>query len=79
MKSEQIKKILAVLFLFVGGISVLEFLFIQGMFTSLMVMLAVAVFGLSNITFSLIQRQYIQGLHYALTSVALCMPYVLLM
>lgn len=79
MKSKTTQNICSILFLIVGGITVLEFLFIQGMFTSLIVMFAVFVLGIVNIILSLKNQQYVSALHYVLTSIALCMGYITLL
>lgn len=79
MKSNKAQKVCSVLFLIVGVITVLEFLLIQGMFTSLIVMFAVLALGIVNILLSFFARQYIAAFHYALTSIALCMGNVSLM
>lgn len=65
-------------YLAVGALTVLEFLFLRGMFTWLVMVLAVTALGAVNIVLSVRDRAWVQALHYLLTSVALCMGYLAL-
>lgn len=65
-------------YLAVGALTVLEFLFLRGMFTWLVMVLAVTALGAVNIVLSVRDRAWGQALHYLLTSVALCMGYLAL-
>lgn len=65
-------------FLAVGALTVLEFLFIQGMFTWLLVVGATVLLGAINVILSAKDREWLPALHYVLTTVALCMGYLVL-
>lgn len=79
MNLNKIKKFFSILYLIVGCTTILEFLFIQGMFTAPFMMLLVAVVGIINIVMELIDKKYIYALNYLVSSIALCMGYINLM
>lgn len=72
------KKGAQIAFLAVGALTVLEFLFVRGLFTWLVMVLAVVALGAVNIVLSARDRRWQEGLHYLLTTVALCMGYLVL-
>lgn len=65
-------------FLAVGGLAVLEFLFLRGMFTWLLAVGAVIALGAVNVLLTARDKEWIPALHFALTTVALCMGYFVL-
>lgn len=72
------RNIWGILFLVIGVLTVLEFIFIRGMFTWLMMVALVSVVGLVNIVLSLRARRFYAAAHFLLTSVALVMGYFIL-
>ncbi len=71
----KLKKAAFIAFLIVGFITVLEFVFVRGMFTWLIVVIATAVVGIVNIVISLKDKEWLQALLFLLASIALCMGY----
>ncbi len=71
----KLTKGLQIAFLIVGTLVVLEFLFIQGMFTWLMAVAAIIVVGLLNVIINVKNKEWLQTLVYILATVALCMGY----
>ena len=71
----KLRKALQITFLVVGLLTVLEFLFVRGMFTWLVAVAATAAAGLGNVAISLRDRRFCDAALYALCSVALCMGY----
>lgn len=69
------KKAFAILFLVAGALTVLEFIFISGMFTWLVMAGLVILLGLINIVLEMKERNYMQALLYLLAAVALVMGY----
>jgi hypothetical protein len=69
---------LQIAYLAVGFLTVLEFIFIRGMFTWLPMVLAVAVLGAANVIVSCRNREWLPACHYILSAVALCMGYLVL-
>lgn len=74
----KVKTGFQIAFLVVGALTVLEFLFVRGMFTWLMVAGASALLGAINVILSAKDREWLPALHYVLTTVALCMGYLVL-
>lgn len=62
-------------FLIVGALTVLEFLFVRGMFTWMIAVAATVCAGLWNIVLALMDRRYMDAALFLLCSVALCMGY----
>lgn len=65
-------------YLVVGALTVLEFLFVRGMFTWLIMAGAVTLLGAINVILSCRDREWLPALQYILTTVALTMGYGLL-
>lgn len=65
-------------FLAVGALTVLEFIFLRGMFTWLLAVGAVVLLGAVNVLLAARDKEWIPALHYTLTTVALCMGYFVL-
>ena len=76
--NSKIETIAAVVFLVVGILTVLEYVFVQGLFTApLMIGLSVIV-GLVNIAVAIMKRKYMNMLFYILLTIALNMGYAML-
>lgn len=71
----NVKKILEQSFLVIGFLTILEFIFIQGMFTWLIVVAAVIILGILNIVYHAKDREWQLATLYFLCTVALCMGY----
>ena len=65
-------------YLTVGFLTVLEFCFVRGMFTWLLMVTLVGVFGAVNVLLACLERRWAEGAFYILTAAALCMGYFLL-
>lgn len=72
------KKIAKLIYLIAGLITILEFLFVRGMFTWLIVVTLVIITGIVNIIMEIKDKNYMGAAHYIVTSVALCMGYMVL-
>lgn len=70
------KKIFPILFLVVGFLTVLEFIFIAGMFTWILMVISTSIIGLINIFIEVKNRQYLQAILYLLATTALVMGYL---
>lgn len=71
-------KILQILFLVVGVLTALEFIFIRGMFSWLIAVVATVVVGVLNVSASLKNKELLLAALYILSTVALCMGYFVL-
>lgn len=71
-------KYLQVAFLVVGVLTVLEFVFIRGMFTWLIAVAAITVVGVLNVIVSMKNKEALQASLYILSTIALCMGYFVL-
>lgn len=65
-------------YLVVGALTVLEFVFVRGMFTWLIAVTAVMLLGAINVVLSCAEKKWMEAAHYVLTSAALCMGYLTL-
>ncbi|MDO5112642.1 MAG: hypothetical protein Q4E65_10085 [Clostridia bacterium] len=74
----KLKKCFALLFLIVGFLTVLEFVFVRGMFTWLIAVAASILAGGANILLCLRNRQWMDAALYLLATVALCMGYLVI-
>ncbi|KAA0955490.1 hypothetical protein FQ087_12825 [Sporosarcina sp. ANT_H38] len=70
------KNIFPILFLVVGFLTVLEFIFIAGMFTWIIMVISICIIGLINISIEIKNRQYLQAILYLLAITALVMGYL---
>ena len=66
------------MFLVVGLLTVLEFVFVRGMFTWLICVAATVLVGALNIFVSIKEKDLMQAALYALCVVSLCMGYLVL-
>ncbi len=71
----KITFILQIFFLLIGTLTVFEYIFIRGMFTWLLAVIATMLAGGLNCVWSIKNKQYIQAYFYILCTVALCMGY----
>lgn len=69
------KNIFQILFLIIGFITVLEFIFVKGMFTWFIVVALTLISGIINIVIEAKNKQWSQAVLYLLTIIALCMGY----
>lgn len=67
--------VLQILYLFVGFLTVLEYIFIRGMFTWLIAVVTVVVIGALNIIVSIKNKNLLLAALYILTTISLCMGY----
>lgn len=74
----KLKQGAQIAFLLVGALTVLEFVFVRGMFTWLIAVAAVAVVAAVNVVLACRDKDVLGALHYVLTAVALCMGYLAL-
>lgn len=68
-------KYLQIAFLVVGALTVLEFIFIRGMFSWLIAVTAIIVVGVLNIIVSIKNKELLLAALYILSIIALCMGY----
>lgn len=68
-------KVLPVVFLIVGCLTMLEFLLVRGMFTWLIAVAATGLAGLANLVLCVKEGRWMDAGLYLLCSVALCMGY----
>lgn len=73
------EKIGSIIFLVVGILTVLEFIFIRGMFTWLLMVSLVIICGTGNMVVRLMRHDYLSAALFALCSTALCMGYFVLL
>lgn len=71
----KIKKYLLIAYLIIGTFTVIEFIFIQGMFTWLISVITAIIIGALNIIISLRYKEWLQSFLFLLATVALCMGY----
>lgn len=67
---------LQIAFLAVGALTILEFVFVQGMFTFLIAVGACILVGGANIAVCCKERNWMQALLYLVSTAALCMGYL---
>ncbi len=71
----KFKKPLEIAFLVVGLLTILEFIFLKGLFTWLIVVAASIIVGTLNVVLNLRQKEWTLAGLYAICTVALCMGY----
>ncbi len=71
----KFQKFFQILFLCVASLTILEFIFIKGMFTWLLAVSATIVCAMLNILFSLFKKEWLMAYFYFLFAIALCMGY----
>lgn len=74
----KVAKYFQIAFLVVGMLTSLEFIFIRGMFTWLIAVVAVIVVGSLNVIINIKHREWLQASLYMLSTIALCMGYFVL-
>lgn len=75
MQVRKGREVARILFLVVGTLTVLEFVFVRGMFTWLIAVAATLCAGIWNIVLALIDKRWSDAALFLLCSVALCMGY----
>ncbi len=73
---EKLKNLAFVLFIIASVLTILEFMFLQGLFTFLMVMVANIATGIVNIGIALKEKDYKLALLFLITITALNMGYI---
>ncbi len=68
-------KIMQVLFLVIGTLTALEFIFVRGLFTWLIAVIATVALGIINIGINIKNKDWIGIWYNSLLIVALCMGY----
>lgn len=71
-------KYLQIAFLVVGLLTALEFIFVRGMFSWLIAVIAVVVVGALNAIVNIKHKEWLQSALYILATTALCMGYFVL-
>lgn len=71
------RKGLQLAYLVVGSLTVLEFLFVRGVFTWLIAISAITVLGIVNVFASIKDHDVMEAALYVLSTIALCMGYTL--
>lgn len=72
----KLKKILYIVFLAIGICTLLEFWLIRGMFTGPLMMALIALSGVVNLIFAVKDKEYLQAVHFILTSAACIIAYL---
>lgn len=72
----KLKKILYIVFLVIGICTLLEFCLIRGMFTGPLMMALIALSGVINLIFAVKDKEYLQAVHFILTSAACIIAYL---
>lgn len=71
----KLSNYIKILFLLVGTLTILEFIFIRGMFTWMISVVSVIIVGTLNVAISIKEKKWLQAYLYTLSSIALCMGY----
>lgn len=72
----NLRKTFQALFLIAGILTILEFIFIKGMFTWLIMTSIVCLVGVINIFLAIKDRNYMEAFLYLVASIALIMGYI---
>lgn len=73
------QKILNILFIVIAVLTLVEYWFILGMFTGIIMLIAVLVIGIVNVIYSALHKRFYEAILYALCTLALCSGYLKLM
>lgn len=73
------RRLLKILYLIVGALTVFEFIFVRGMFTWLIAVISISVIGLLNVLSSLKVKNYNEVSLYLLATLALVMGYFIIL
>lgn len=60
-------------------LTALEFVFVRGLFTWLIAVVAILVAGVFNVLINIKEKDFLQAALYVLTTVALCMGYFVIL
>ena len=74
-----IQKALQIAFIVTAVLTMLEYYFVSGMFTSLIMMLLILAIGVINCIFSTIEKHFNTAILYALCTFSLCLAYLKIM
>ena len=72
---ERFSKMLKILFIVMAAMVVLEYMFIQGLFTSLIALVLIDIVGVINMIISAKEKRLNETLLYVIATVALSMGY----
>lgn len=73
------KQFFSIIFIIIGILTILEFLFIQGMFTGPFMLFLVAISGIINFVLEVKDRNYIYSVIYLISTAGLSMGYINIM
>lgn len=74
----KFSRIMDAIFLLVGVLTILEFIYVRGMFTWFIAVVATIIAGAIEIFYSLKEKQFMKAALVLLSVVALCMGYFVL-
>lgn len=72
-------KFLKITFIIIAILTIFEFLFVRGLFTSVLALIASSIVGIINILFAAKEKQYNEAILYAIATIALNMGYYVFM
>lgn len=73
------KQIFSIIFIIIGFLTILEFLFIQGMFTGPLMGFLVIMAGMINFILEVKDKNYIYSIIYLISTIGLIMGYINIM
>lgn len=76
---KKFKLVSQIVYLIISILTILEFIFVKGLFTSFIVMGLVIIFGIINAILEIKEKNIIYSLNYIFMSIALCMGYISIM
>lgn len=76
---ERFGKIFKILFIIVSILTVLEYMFVTGMFTSVLCLMLVDIVGIVNVIVSLKEKNFNEAFLYLIASIGISMGYWKLM
>ena len=76
---ERFGKVFKILFIIVSILTVLEYMFVTGMFTSVLCLMLVDIVGVVNVIVSLKEKKFNEAFLYLIASIGISMGYWTLM
>lgn len=76
---ERFGKVFKILFIIVSILTVLEYMFVTGMFTSVLCLMLVDIVGVVNVIVSLKEKKFNEAFLYLIASISISMGYWKLM
>ena len=76
---ERFGKVFKILFIIVSILTVLEYMFVTGMFTSVLCLMLVGIVGVVNVIVSLKEKKFNEAFLYLIASIGISMGYWKLM